>query len=450
MTIRKISLAILTISVSLPLAAQYRTGYDDLDDSETVKSLKEHVSYLASDALEGRKAGSEGEKDAAGYIYRKMSGLGLEMLCPERGDVFGIRQENGDTLTSRNVIGIIQGYDKSVNDHYIVVGARMDNLGVNQMEVDGRPVRQVYHGANGNASGVAMMLELAQRIQTNRILFRRSVIFVAFGASRQGFAGSWYFLNKSFSDIENVDAMINLDMVGGGSEGFTAYTASNQDLNRLVDHVSESLHPVLPAKVAAEAYPSDHRSFYSKNIPSIWFTTGRFVEHDTYRDVAASLDYEDMEAELEYIYDFTRVLSNVPKAPSFINEVPEEEKEDKNVYAFFECDVNPSFMGHYDPRWFLQNWVYKYMRYPQEAVEEGIQGKVTVYFEVDKKGKVGQVKVLKSVDPLLDAEAIRVVEASPDWKPARLGGRKVASSMELVIEFRLQERGTKRGIKLKR
>ncbi len=447
---RKIEFAVVAFLFALPMVAQYRTDYADLDDSETVRSMKEYVSYLSSSALKGRKAGSEGEKDAAKYIYRQMESIGLEMLCPEEGDVFGMKRENGDTLISRNVAGIIQGYDRSLNDHYIVIGARMDNLGVNVMEVDGRRVDQIYYGANGNASGVAMMLELAKRVKTNSILFRRSVIFVAFGASRQGFAGSWYFLNKGFRDIGNVDAMVNLDIVGGASDGFLAYTASNQDIGNLVDRVSGSLHPVLPVKVTEEPYPSDYRSFYAKGIPSVWFTTGKYVEHDTCRDVPDLLEYEDMEAELEYIYDYTRALSNIPSAPSFSSKPQPKQEEDRKVHAFFECDVSPSFLGHHDPRWFLQNWVYKYMRYPQEAVENGIQGKVTVYFEVNRKGQVKNVKVLKSVDPLLDAEAVRVVAASPDWKPARLGGKKVDSSMELIIEFRLEAASARHGIKLKR
>ena len=68
--------------------------------------------------------------------------------------------------------------------------------------VDGKPVEKVYCGANGNASGLAVLLVLARMGQTNSIMFRRSVLFVAFGASSESFAGSWYFLNRSFSDVD--------------------------------------------------------------------------------------------------------------------------------------------------------------------------------------------------------------------------------------------------------
>ena len=83
------------------------------------------------------------------------------------------------------------------------------------------------------------------------------------------------------------------------------------------------------------------------------------------------------------------------------------------------------------------------MKYPQEAVEKGIQGRVLVDFIIDEDGKLRDVKVLKGVDPLLDEEAVRIVSGSPKWKPGRLRGEKVKSEMSLYIEFRLEKKGTR-------
>ena len=174
-----------------PVWAQFRSGYSELGDSETVTSLKKHVATVSAAVMEGRKAGSEGEKMTAEYVTETLKEYGVDVLSGPSGDPFGIRQENGDTLTSRNVCGFIHGGDKSLRDRYIVIGARMDNLGTGTMTVDGRTVEKVYYGANGNASGVAMLLELARLLQTNRYQLRRSVLLVAFGASRQSFAGAW-------------------------------------------------------------------------------------------------------------------------------------------------------------------------------------------------------------------------------------------------------------------
>ncbi len=435
----------LSFSVSQPASAQYRTdtGYSDLYDSETAASMRRHVSEIASAENLGRKAGSDGEKDAASYVFGVLRDYGVEMLCPETGDEFGITTHDGDTLTSRNVVGFVQGYDQKLRGRYIVVGARLDNLGTNSMTVDGRPVEQIYYGANGNASGLAMMMELARMVSTNSIMFRRSVIFVAFGASSETFAGSWYFVNRSFGDIAAVDAMINLDMLGTGDNGFYAYTASNNDLNAILSSMSGELQPVHPEVVSYEPYPSDHRAFYSAEIPSVYFTTGQYPQHNTPKDTYGILDYGMMERELEYIYNFTVALANTDKEIAFRDgesKVSRETPQRDDVVPYYECDVKPMFLNSPDPRQFLMKWVYPYLKYPQKAVEEGIQGTVHVNFVIDKDGKVTDVEVVKSVDPLLDAEAVKVISASPKWRPARINGQKVNSSMTLQVEFRLEKK----------
>ena len=145
----------MTAISAIPSYSQYRTdgGYAGLYDSETVTALKKHLGYLSSASLEGRKAGSDGEKAAAAYMYSCLKDYGIDMLCPQDGDVFGISDGGADTLTSRNIVGFVQGYDPDLRDRYIVVGARLDNLGTNTMTVDGKPVEQIYYGANGKGSG---------------------------------------------------------------------------------------------------------------------------------------------------------------------------------------------------------------------------------------------------------------------------------------------------------
>ncbi|MCM1177207.1 MAG: TonB family protein [Bacteroidales bacterium] len=424
--------------------AQYRTDrpYDSLYDSETVASFREQVGYIASSRMEGRAPGSEGEKETAEYIYDRLSAAGADMLCGKSGDEFGIARENGDTLVSRNVIGFVQGYDKTLKDRYIVVGARLDNLGVNHMTVDGKPFDQIYYGANGNASGLAMLTELARMVSTNAIMFRRSVIFVAFGASTEGYAGAWYFLNRSFGDAGRIDAMINLDMLGTGDNGFYAYTASNAGLNAIIGNVANGLQPVRPSLVAGEPYPSDHRAFYSKEIPAVMLTSGKYPEHNTYRDTGSIIDYEMLEKELEYTYNLTLAIANTGTAPAFRpDEMPKRGPSYDDVVSVSDCDVKPMFLNSDDPRQFLQKWVYQYLKYPGYAIENGIQGRVLVDFIIDKDGKVTDVKVIKGVDQVLDDEAVRVISASPKWRPGRLKGNKVRTSMTLPVEFRLEKKG---------
>ena len=423
------------------LSAQFRSGsaYEDLDDSETVAAFKSHVRMLSAAHLEGRKAGSEGEKEAAQYVEQMFKEYGIDLLTPSGGDVFGIRKETGDTLTSRNVIGFVEGYDKELRNDYIVVAARLDNIGTMTMTVDGRPVERVFYGANGNASGLSMLVELARMVKTNAIMFRRSVLFAAFGSSNETFAGAWYFLNRSFPETAKIDAMVNLDCLGTGYNGFYAYSGSNMDMNAIVNTLAGELQPIRPELTSNEIYPSDHRAFYAKEIPSIVFTTGRYPEHNTDRDTQSIIDYEMMERELEYIYNYVFALANLNVAPAFRSVKAQGSAYDGAV-PYYQCDQRPVFLNSADPAQFLDKWVYQYLKYPEAALREGIQGQVMVQFIIDKDGKVTDVRVAKSVSEELDAEAVKVISASPKWKPGRKNGEKVRTSITLPVEFKLEKK----------
>lgn len=439
---KKILALVLCMSAAWSANAQFISGRPiGLDMSENEERMYEHVQFLSASSLDGRAAGSEGEREAARYMTEKFKEYGLEVFSGEDGDIFGMRQEKGDTLTSRNVLAFIPGYDKDLKDRYIVISARLDNLGSVEVNLDGQKKEKIFYGANGNGSGLAILLELARMLNTNSVLLKRSVILAAFGSSLQSGAGAWYFLNRSFSGAQSVDAMVNLEMLGTGSNGFYAYTASNADLNTLLTTMQGTLQPVQPQIVTKEPVNSDHRIFYDKEIPAVMFTTGMYPEYNTDRDTASILEYSDMDRELEYLYNFSIALANGAK-PEF---KPTEQTHrrhvfDRDVVPYYECDTKPTFLGSNDPSVFMKKWVYVYMKYPQEAVKKGIQGRVLVDFIIDKKGKVKNVQVLKGADPMLDAEAVKVIEASPDWKPGRVRGEKVDTEMSVYVEFRLEKK----------
>ena len=412
---------------------------------------KNHVAELSSAMYEGRKAGAEGERLAAEYVEETFKSYGIDVLSPRGGEKFGIKKESGDTLTSCNVVGFVQGYDPELRSRYIVVGARLDNLGTMTMTVDGQPREKIYFGANGNASGVSMLLEVARMVQTNSMLFRRSILFVAFGASTETFSGAWYFLNRSFKDAGNIDAMINLDMLGTGYKGFYAYTSSNADMNALIRTLSADLHPVEPEIISTETYPSDHRAFYAKEIPSVMFTTGKYSEHNTEKDTQSIIDYEMMEREQEYIFNFTLALANQQDAPAFHPDKVAGKRPTKDgVVSYYDCDVRPSFLNSTDIRKFLEQWVYQYLKYPPQAMRDGVQGRVMVEFVVNRDGKVSDVKVVKGVSEELNSEAVKVIAASPKWKPGKLNGEKVRCSITVPVEFRLEKKGSKPSFGIKK
>jgi protein TonB len=101
----------------------------------------------------------------------------------------------------------------------------------------------------------------------------------------------------------------------------------------------------------------------------------------------------------------------------------------------------------------MERWVYQYLKYPQYAVENGIQGRVLVDFVINEKGEVKDVKVSRGIHTVLDDEAVRVVSASPKWRPGRHHGKKVRVALTVAVDFRLEKGGNGafgiNGIKIK-
>ena len=386
----------------LPARAQ---GYASLFEGETAAAMRASV-----EALSGAD-----EKAAADFVREGFRSRGLDVLDSADDSNFGIVSGSGDTLVCHNAVAWIQGYDKSLRDKFIVISA---------------PIAD-------NASGLALLLELAGRLSTHSVLLRKSVIVAAFGASDKLNAGSWYFLNRAFgTQTPDIESAVDLYQLGDGARGFWAYTASNADMNRILLNLNGNLQPVKPEITTAEPAVSDHRSFYAKEIPAVMFTSGK-VPKVLPRPEDCAFDW--MERELEYIYNLITALQE-SQAPEFSPAELRMLSGSADAVPWNDCDVKPSFMNNYDPNVFLNKWVYVYLKYPQAAVERGIQGRVLVDFTIDVNGKVRDVKVLKGVDPLLDAEAVKVIEASPDWRPGRVRGKKVPCEMSLYVEFRLKKR----------
>lgn len=402
---KKLLAAILLAFVPMLAGAQ---GYAELYEGEDALRLRSDASALRESA----------SQDAiAEFLDASLRTTGMDLFDGPDYRSFGIRRSGGDTAVFRNVCGCISGYGRQLKDRYVVVGARMDV---------------------SNAEGLAILLELSRKLSLNRELLQRSVVIAAFGASSEANAGSWYFLNRAFTGTASIDAMVNLDLFSSPGTGFYAYTASNASLDRMINAQTGTLQPALPERVTTEPAPSEHRSFYGMGIPSVFFTTAG--PGWSQRPATDAVEYGELARQTEYICNFVLALANASEAPEFDPMYEGDKAAGSSAVPFQDCDAKPSFFGSTDPRSFLARWVYVYMKYPSAAVENGIQGKVLVNFIIDEEGKVKDVSVVKGVHPLLDAEAVRVIEASPDWKPGRLGGKKVRSSLSLYVEFRLKKK----------
>ena len=378
-------------------------------------SLRKHVAALCDEELEGRRAGTDGERLAARYLYAALHDAGVLMLTDSLGQDFTITGGDGD-IRSQNIVGIVQGADPQLRDEYIVVGARYDHIGIHILTIDGEPVRQLYPGADGNASGVAVLVELARMVSQYQGLFRRSILFVGFGAGEQGMAGSWYFVNRAFEQIGAVKAMVDLDCLGRSGyanplQCFTQLAAIDRDY--LFDQTLEQPVVTKPTLVQQPPFSSDYLPFYERSIPVFLFTTGSVREHRTIKDTPRQVDYSAMESACQYLYHFLLVLCDVDDIATVNADPAKRAARAEKIYAVGECDVRPQFF-HSNERHFLQSWVYKYLRYPERAIRENIQGQVLVSFVIEKDGSITNVTVEHGLDELLDDELSSSSGGSPE------------------------------------
>lgn len=415
-----------------------------LSQNERAAELKKHVTTLASDSLKGRAAGEEGERMAARYIERVFSENEIELLYPTPGQDFSFVNNSGDTLKSQNIIGIIEGYDPILKNEYVLVGAHYDHLGYVKTKIDGVDSLLLYRGADDNASGVAVMLEVSKMARARNFMFKRSIIFAAFGAEERGMIGSWYFVNRAFAQKEKISLMVNLDMVGRGGDGRALYVYTmmpHAELTTLLKDVSDKPLMPNPTIKTASYFPSDHQVFASEGIPVALFTTGLHRDYHTNRDLEAEIDYTTMDMTVEYVFNLVLDAANMGRMLSRTILAPKEDqiKTDgtPKVYKQEETEFPALFLHGREQR-FLDRWVYKYLKYPQGAVDRGVSGRVLIEFTVDHEGKVKDVEVIKSLDDELDDAALKTIEASPDWRPAKIAGKPVSVRIALPVEFRLK------------
>lgn len=218
--------------------------------------------------------------------------------------------------TTQNVVAILEGADKKLINEYIVIGAHFDHLGMGGKNSSSRKpdTIAVHNGADDNASGVAAMLELAQKLSVKHKKIKRSIVFVAFTAEEMGLIGSQKFVEAGLIPMDSVIAMINIDMIGRMNNkvlhvyGTKTSTESETILKRLNPDSTLSL------AFSPEGYgPSDYASFYSKNIPVFGFMTELHLDYHTPFDDIEKINFDGMVIATNYIYSLATELSNRPK-----------------------------------------------------------------------------------------------------------------------------------------
>jgi len=152
-------------------------------------------------------------------------------------------------------------------------------------------------------------------------------------------------------------------------------------------------------------------------------------------DIVADDVVVDTNLEINMEADFsTEIIPVVFEASAASTVVIEEEEE---VVLFHIIEDKPTFQGR-DPETAFRDWVFKNMVYPAVAQENGIGGRVFMEFVIDRDGSLTEIKVNRSPDPLLEAEALRVIRSSPKWSPGMQRGKAVKVRYNFAVMFQLQ------------
>ncbi|MBI2281877.1 MAG: M28 family peptidase [Bacteroidetes bacterium] len=207
-----------------------------------------------------------------------------------------IDQEFLPTYTSQNVIGKVTGVEYP--DSIVVISAHYDHLG--------RMGKDVYFpGANDNASGVAMLLNLAYHY-THKDPPKKTMVFMAFGAEESGLVGSKYFTENPLFPLQHINFLINLDLMGTGIEGVQVVNGSvfQSQFDKLVE-INEQEHYLPQIKTRGKAANSDHYWFSEKGVPAFFIYTlgGITAYHDVF-DKSETLPLTKFEDCFRLIKDF--------------------------------------------------------------------------------------------------------------------------------------------------
>ena len=277
-------------------------------NEKRVTRLQQDVITLASDEMEGREPGTNGEIKARDYIISRMQEIGLN---PKGTDGF-IQAftyfEDEVAVLAHNIIGSIDNNAKKT----VVITAHYDHLGYGESGSMYEGPRQIHNGADDNASGTAALLELAHLIKNNKIKEDNNFLFIAFSAEEKGLLGSKYYVMNPSLNLNEINYVLNMDMLGRMEPGMALTiegVGSSLIWESSLKEIKCDAFPLTLKK--RENGPSDHAPFYDAGIPALHFWTGK---HDDYHKPSDDAEKINFNAESEIIsFIETLILSTDSK-----------------------------------------------------------------------------------------------------------------------------------------
>jgi hypothetical protein len=269
-----------------------------------IDRMKADLEWLASPEREGRGAGTRGLEDAANYIGERFEHLGLAPFTPGGRVVdrysqgFTVKGESGEPLQVRNVIGVVPGTNPDLKGQTLIISAHYDHLGFGWPDARAGAKGQVHPGADDNASGIAVMLELARLISDAKP--ERSVIFAAFSGEEEGLVGARTYVKAAQLPgarfpLSGHIADLNLDTVGRLGDGkVTVFGAASARELPFVFMGASAVTGIPVQTVAQEIGGSDDRAFVEAGVPAVQLFASTTDDYHRPSDTADKIDYQGL------------------------------------------------------------------------------------------------------------------------------------------------------------
>ncbi len=290
---------------------------DELSDTEraaqtiTQDELKQFVTFLASDSLQGREAGTAGSQAAGAFL---VSELKRSKLKPD-GD-------GGDWFQTfsgayRNIVAVLPGSDDKLKHEFILVGAHYDHVGFGTPRNSKGPIGFVHNGADDNASGCAAVLELIEALDELKTKPRRSLLFVFWDGEEKGLLGSRHFVSQPTHPLSTIRFTLNADMMGRlpasglQLQGWRTATGLRQ-------FFAQCNTDLMTLDFDRRYVPdSDHWPFFERGIPSIMLHTDKHEDYHRPSDDAEKINYVGLRDGAKFLFRCAVELANAEETPAF-------------------------------------------------------------------------------------------------------------------------------------
>lgn len=321
---------ILTLHCYAQTDAKQAQDFTKYKNSISTFDLKNHLTIVASDEMEGRETGSLGQKKAGKYLIEQYKKNGISSTKATKDfyqkvpAAFMNKEDNENLPDSENILAFIKGSEKP--DEIVVVSAHYDHVGIKRGEI--------YNGADDDGSGTVALLEIAQAFQLAKkdgLGPKRSILFLHVTGEEHGLHGSRYYSENPVYPLKNTIADVNIDMIGRRD-------SNHKDSNNYIyligsDYLSTDLYNICEEANKKSVnltidytfndkndpnrfyYRSDHYNFAKNGIPSVFLFNGVHADYHQKTDEVSKIEFDALCKRTQLAFAIAWDLANRANRP---------------------------------------------------------------------------------------------------------------------------------------